>query len=71
MSQPICHSCGASNFRKSHFRGVDLPHLLFGLQYPVRCRVCQERRFLFVLTAFAFQHKKGKKGRPVQENGTP
>ncbi len=64
MPQSICHSCGSSSFRLSRFRRVDLGRLL-ELQYPVRCRICQARQFLFVLTAFAFRRKgknKGKRG---------
>lgn len=68
MSQPVCHSCGASNFRLSHIRRVDLGHLL-GLQYPVRCRICHERRFLAVPIALAFSRKGKKKNGTVPESG--
>jgi hypothetical protein len=43
----ICRDCGNSNFRTSHFRLEDVLRLLL-LQYPVRCRVCEKRSFIFI-----------------------
>jgi hypothetical protein len=39
-----CHRCGFSNFRLSRFRAADLKRLLL-LQYPVRCRSCNDRTY--------------------------
>jgi len=45
-----CRGCGMSDFRLSHVRNKDLWRLLT-LQYPIRCRTCRERSFVFVLKA--------------------
>jgi len=46
-----CRLCSSSDLRLSRFRFKDLPHLLI-LSYPVRCRVCRDRDYLFILRIF-------------------
>jgi len=46
-----CRICGMPDFRLSHLRSRDLGRLLT-LQYPVRCRTCRERHFVFILRTF-------------------
>jgi len=46
----FCRNCGMSDFRLSRVQGRDLGRLLT-LQYPVRCRTCRERRYVFILKA--------------------
>jgi hypothetical protein len=47
MSSLICHGCGSSELRISRLRRADLGKLL-SLRYPVRCRVCRERDYIFL-----------------------
>jgi hypothetical protein len=69
MSLPVCHSCGSSELRISRLRNEDLGKLL-SLRYPVRCRVCRERTFVFLLYAFGLNKKRsGRKETTVPENG--
>jgi hypothetical protein len=49
--QDTCSMCGASDFRTSRFRRSDFARL-FSFQYPVRCRNCQQREYVFVLRIF-------------------
>jgi hypothetical protein len=44
-----CHFCGLNNFRTSlfRFRCCDFARLLI-LRLPVRCMVCDERRYAFL-----------------------
>ena len=68
MSLPICRSCGSEEFRVSHLRRTDLSQLL-RLRYPIRCKICKEREFVFLGVAFSFR-RKGKKKRPaIAQNG--
>ena len=46
----VCLTCGGSEFRLSRFRFKDLERLAV-LQYPVRCRECQERTYGSLLLA--------------------
>jgi hypothetical protein len=39
-----------SDFRLSRVRARDFSEI-FALKYPVRCRTCRERRFVFILRA--------------------
>jgi hypothetical protein len=68
MPLPICKSCGAEDFRTSHFRGSDLGQL-FMLRYPIRCKVCKERDFVFIGQALSFRRKKRKKTQAITQNG--
>jgi hypothetical protein len=45
-----CRRCGSSNIRLSRLRPHDLGSLLT-LHYPVRCRLCHERRYVSLLEA--------------------
>ena len=60
MSIPVCHGCGSTEFRTSHLRGSDFRKLLT-LQYPIRCRICKERNFIFVGKVLNFTHRDRKK----------
>lgn len=42
-----CRICGSDNLRPSHFRIMDVVHLLF-LRYPVRCRLCRHRGYVSI-----------------------
>lgn len=42
-----CRMCGSFELRPSHLRLEDLAHLLL-LRYPVRCRICRLRDYVFV-----------------------
>jgi hypothetical protein len=68
MPLPVCKSCGAEDFRTSHLRGSDLGQLVM-LRYPIRCRVCKERDFIFIGQALSFRGKKHKKSHTVAQNG--
>ena len=46
-----CRLCGSFDLRMSRFRFKDLPHF-FILHYPMRCWVCRERDYLFILRIF-------------------
>jgi hypothetical protein len=46
-----CKSCGLYDFRISRFRRSDFPFLM-KLLYPVRCRNCYERAYVFLFRAF-------------------
>jgi hypothetical protein len=43
----VCPNCLSPDLRISHFRIPDLARLLI-LQYPVRCRNCRERAYMFL-----------------------
>jgi hypothetical protein len=45
-----CPWCGSSSLRNSRLRPADFPRLFF-LQYPVRCRSCEERYFASIFLA--------------------
>ncbi len=45
-----CQFCGGSSLRRSRLRGSDLPWLLV-LHWPVRCRRCSKRQFVFFTIA--------------------
>gem|GEM_PF-1254818 len=45
-----CQFCGGSSLRRSRLRVSDLPWLLL-LHWPVRCRRCSKRQFLFFTEA--------------------
>ena len=45
-----CHFCGGASLRRSRLRGTDLPWVLV-LRWPVRCRRCSKRQFVFVTDA--------------------
>jgi hypothetical protein len=42
-----CHFCDASSLRRSRLRFSDFPWLLV-LHFPVRCRRCSKRQFVFL-----------------------
>lgn len=69
MSSLTCRNCGSSEFRASRFRSEDLGKLLF-LRYPVRCRVCRERHFIFLPFALSLSRKQSRqKDAAAAENG--
>jgi len=45
-----CHFCGGASLRRSRLRASDLPWLLV-LHWPIRCRRCSKRQFVFMTTA--------------------
>ena len=45
-----CHFCGGASLRRSRFRATDLPWVLV-LRWPVRCRRCSKRQFVFFIDA--------------------
>ena len=45
-----CHFCGGTSLRRSRYRASDLSWLLV-LRWPVRCRRCSKRQFVFLTTA--------------------
>jgi hypothetical protein len=45
-----CHFCGAASLRRSRLRFSDFPWLLV-LRFPVRCRRCSKRQFVFLTDA--------------------
>lgn len=62
--QKRCRTCGSSQFRISHFRITDFTRL-FVLQYPVRCKVCQERSFAFFMVAVEIRRKRTKSAKTI------
>lgn len=50
----LCSVCGVSDFRVSRLREEDIGRLLF-LQYPVRCRRCNERSYVHIWHVFKIQ----------------
>ena len=69
MSALICRSCGSSELRASHLRREDLGKLL-SLRYPVRCRVCRERNFIFLPLALGLARKSSRrKDAAAPQNG--
>ncbi len=65
-----CRICGRADFRLSRLRSRDLGRVL-AFQYPVRCRTCRERFYVFALRALTIgrgaRHPQGPQ--PV-ENGS-
>lgn len=59
MLSLTCHGCGSSDLRASHLRREDLGKLL-SFRYPVRCRVCRERGFIFLPFSLALSHKSSR-----------
>ncbi len=47
-----CPYCGTSTFRLSHLRLTDFSRLIL-LRFPVRCRLCRERFYVFLSTAMS------------------
>jgi hypothetical protein len=45
-----CHFCGGASLRRSRLRAFDFPWLLV-LHWPVRCRRCSKRQFVFLTDA--------------------
>ena len=45
-----CHFCGGASLRQSRLRPSDLPRVLV-LLWPVRCRRCCKRQFIFLIDA--------------------
>jgi hypothetical protein len=46
-----CRYCRSRHVHFSHLHIADIPHLLL-LQFPVRCRSCQERVYVGPLSAW-------------------
>jgi hypothetical protein len=69
MSSPICRGCGSSELRVSHLRRTDVGKLL-SLRYPVRCRICRERDFIFLPFALGLGRKPSRhKDAAAAQNG--
>jgi hypothetical protein len=68
MQAPVCRACGSSEFRISQLRSSDISKLLT-LRYPVRCRICKERDFIFIGAALSLPRRKRKKQDAVAEGG--
>lgn len=68
MSLPVCHSCGSSELRTSRLRSEDFGKLL-SFRYPVRCRICRERNFVFLPLAFVLSRKRPGRKETAAENG--
>ena len=49
-----CPKCGSNQFRVSRLRPSDFLQLLM-FRYPIRCRVCNKRRFAGLSTALKVQ----------------
>jgi len=45
-----CNFCSAASLRRSRLRSTDFPWLLV-LHWPVRCRRCSKRQFVFLTDA--------------------
>jgi hypothetical protein len=66
----ICPHCGSTSYRVSRFRIPDLVRLLC-LQYPVRCRMCHERKYVGIQIAREIRktekrHRQERNERPRQ-----
>lgn len=57
-----CTTCGANDFRISHFRLLDAIPLI-GLRYPIRCRRCEQRTYCSVWRAWGMRHERRKRHR--------
>jgi ribosomal protein L40E len=69
MSSVACRGCGSSELRISHLRTTDVGKLL-SLRYPVRCRMCHERDFVFLPFALGLGRKSSRhKDADAPENG--
>ncbi len=68
MSLPVCRNCGSQEFRISHFRPADLNKLVI-LRYPIRCKICKERDYVFLRTALSLPRRGKKKSRVIAQNG--
>ena len=74
-----CQFCGGSSLRRSRVRVSDLPWLLV-LHWPVRCRRCSKRQFVFLTVArriiaasapHAPEQHSGAVGRTLQPDESP
>ena len=52
-----CRTCGMSDLRLSRVRIRDIGRVL-ALQYPVRCRTCRERSYVFILSAIRIKARE-------------
>jgi hypothetical protein len=50
-----CRHCGSTGFRPSRLRKTDIFRLLI-LRYPIRCRDCQQRKFVSFPVALKVRH---------------
>ena len=65
-----CTWCGSASLRNSRLRPADLPRLLL-LQYPVRCRSCEERYFASVFFAIKLRAAAKVRREKRREESSP
>ena len=63
MPAPVCHGCGSADFRIAHLYVSDFGQLAT-MRYPLRCRQCRERTYVF-MAALPFIRKKKKSALPI------
>jgi len=56
----LCNDCGSTQFRRSRLRMSDLRKLI-QLRYPVRCTVCNARRFASIPVVLSIRQKPLKR----------